>query len=150
VSVLVGEVAQMRELQERIAPVLTGQSPSEDSAEVLRRVQAMLSNADRDAMIRDAAKVHNLIHEVAPDDMYPCDHLIDMLSSCTSAIRFGFEAPCHSRHAAEAANHIWKQKYGVRLFDSFTPAWQKDWARAQLREAILRLALTPAPLSPTV
>jgi hypothetical protein len=92
-------------------------------------------------MIASAALVHNLCHELNPEDAYPTNHTIDMLSSCASAIRFGLEKPCRSRHAADAAGHIWKQRYGLRLFDSFTPAWQKDWTRVQLQEAILRLAL---------
>ncbi len=101
----------------------------------------MLTLTDHDAMICRAAEAHAFIREVAPEDAYPCDHLIDMLSSCVSAIRFGLEKPCHSRHAAKAANHIWKHKYGVKLFDNFTPAWQKDWSRAMLQEAILSLAI---------
>jgi hypothetical protein len=145
VSVLVSEVADIRGMQERICGIagVLEKEPSRDSGEVLRRVQALLSLGDvaqtAQTLIDGAAEVHNFIHEVAPEDAYPCDHLIDMLSSCVSALRFGLEMPCHSRHAAEAANHIWKHKYGVRLFDSFTPAWQKDWARAQLQEAIFRL-----------
>jgi len=55
-----------------------------------------------------------------------------------------WKQPCHSRHAAEASNHIWKHKYGVTLFDDCTPAWQKDWARRQFQDAILRLALIAA------
>lgn len=79
-----------------------------------------------------------------PDDG-PCDHLLDMLSSCASAIRFGLEKPCTSRYAAAAANHIWSHLYGVHLFDQFTDEWQKDWARAQLQAAITGLALAHQP-----
>lgn len=122
-------------------------APSSDSAEVLRRIQELFLLGGvaqtSQTLIDGAAEVHSFIHDVAPEDAYPCDHLIDMLSSCVSAVRFGLEKPCHSRHAAEAANHVWKHKYGVRLFDSFTSAWETDWARAMLQEAITRLALKP-------
>ena len=101
----------------------------------------MLALKNRQALIDGAAEVHSFIHEVEGSEDGPCDHLIDMLSSCVSAIRFGLEKPCHSRHAAAAASHIWKHLYGVSLFDSFTPEWEKDWARAQLQEAILRRAI---------
>jgi hypothetical protein len=124
VRVLVSEVADIRQMHASIAGITK-----------------TLTLADPDAMICRAAEAHAFIRGVAPEDAYPCDHLIDMLSSCVSAIRFGLEKPCHSRHAAQAANHIWKHKYGVSLFDNFTPAWQKDWARAMLQEAVLSLAL---------
>lgn len=141
VRVLVDEVATIREFAVGIVG-LTGKMPSNDSGEVLQCVVKMLlSDASRAALIGQSAATHDFIHEAYPDDTYPADHLIDMLSSCVSAIRFGLERPCHSRHAAEASNHIWKHKYGVSLFDSFTPAWQKDWARAMLQEAILRLGI---------
>ncbi len=141
VDVLVSNIAEMRETAATIAPILTGKPPSDDSATVLVKVGALLTLGERDKMIAYAAEVHNFIHEVAPDDAYPCDHLIDMLSSCVSAVRFGLEKPCHSRHAAEAASHIWKQRYSIRLFDDFTSAWQRDWTRAQLQKAILNAAL---------
>lgn len=144
VSVLVGQIAEMRETQARIAD-LTGNAPSSDSAEVLARASALLAISDHEKMIEASVGLHNFIHEVAPDDAYPCDHLIDMVSSCVSAIRFGLETPCRSRHAAEAASHIWRFRYGITLEDCFTPAWRKDWTRAQLQRAILALA----PISPT-
>ena len=84
-------------------------------------------------MIDEAAKVHDFIHSVSSDEDYPCDHLIDMLSSCVSAIRFGLEKPCFSRHAASAATHIWRHRYGVTLEDEFTYGWAKDWTRAMLQ-----------------
>lgn len=86
--------------------------------------------AERDHM---CAALHRQLDQ--PDDG-PCNHLLDMLSSCVSAVRFGLEVPCHSRHAAEAANHVWKHKYGVRLLDECTSDWQKDWARRKLTQAI--------------
>lgn len=143
VRVLVSHVAQMRALQEQIKDV-TGKAPSAGSAEVLARTLDMLAANDPETLIPKAAAVHELSDELNPDEAYPTDHLIDMLSSCASAIRFGLEVPCHSRHAAEAANHVWKRLYGVSLFDSFTPAWEKDWACAQFRAAV---ALRYAELS---
>lgn len=143
VSGLVREVDEMREWRKRIAdiPGVLEESPSDDSGEVLLRACEMLAVRGREALIAEAANIHHFISQVEGPEDGPCDHLIDMVSSCVSAIRFGLETPCHSRHAAEAANHIWRKKYGVRLEDQFTPAWQKDWARAKLQEAILRLAL---------
>lgn len=139
VQVLVSHIALMRAMQAQLAGV-TGNSPSADSEAVLGRVLDMLNLKHRDALITRCSEVHEFIHQVAPDEAYPCDHLIDMLSSCVSAIRFGLEYPCMSRHASSAGQHIWKHVYGIRLFDSFTPAWEKDWLRAQLREAILLMA----------
>ncbi len=69
-----------------------------------------------------------------PDDG-PYNRIIEMLSSIVSAIRFGLEVPCHSRHAAHAAGHIWEHKYGIRLFDECTSDWQKDWMRRQIGTA---------------
>ncbi len=142
VAVLVTQVADIRGMNVQISDLCKDDAgrPSDNSGEILRRVREMLADGDRDGMIQDAAKVRGFIREALSEGTYPTDHLIDMLSSCVSAIRFGLEKPCRSRHAAEAANHIWKHRYGVRLFDSFTPAWQKDWTRAQLREAIFRLS----------
>lgn len=137
VSELVSHVASMRSIDEQLKDVLTSGGPSEDSERVLKRVLHMLTTNKPDLLKKRAASIHLLIHRVAPDDMYPCDHLIDMLSSCVSAIRFGLEIPCHSRHAADAAQHVWKRVYGISLFDSFTPAWEKEWARAQLQNAII-------------
>lgn len=138
VSVLVEWVAEGRETQERIAH-LTKAPPSSDSAEVLRDVRELLRLDNRESMLKRSAEIHNFIHEVAPEDAYPCDHLIDMLSSCVSAIRFGLEIPCHSRHAAAAASHVWKQRYGISLFDEYTSAWENDWARHQLQRAITNM-----------
>ncbi len=152
VTVLVSQIADIRGMQARIAeiPGIVAAShpmPSDDSGEVLRRVQNLCSLGalaqTKQTMIDGAAEVHSFIHEVAPDNAYPCDHLIDMLSSCVSAIRFGLEVPCHSRHAAEAASHIWRKRYGLTLEDEFTWAWAKDWTRAQMQDAISRLVLNP-------
>ena len=138
VSVLVGHVAAMREMKSLLSENVGTEAPSDDSGEVLRQAEGMLTCETAGLMLDKAADIHSFIHEVAPDDAYPCDHLIDMLSSCVSAIRFGLEVPCRSRHAAGAASHIWKHVYGVTLFDSFTPKWKCEWARAQFQEAIFR------------
>lgn len=144
VRVLVDEIERMREL--KVALVKMGcKAPSDDSKTVLALVRTMLNETDRNKLVAAVAAAHDLIHEVAPDDMYPCDHLIDMLSSCVSAIRFGLESPCHSRHAASAAQHVWKKLYGISREDKYTSNWENDWARAKLQEAIL--SLVPAPAS---
>lgn len=141
---LVAAVEERREVQSRIAHV-THRPPSEGSGEVLALANRMLSwpttTADR---IAAAGVVHDAAHRLNPEGVYPTDHLIDMLSSCASAIRFGLEIPCRSRHAAGAANHVWKQRYGVSLFDSETPSWEREWARKRLLSAILSLLPTPA------
>lgn len=140
VSVLAGHVDSMRYIKSYCVK-LGGEAVSDESAKVLEMVAAVLATNDFDSLKDKCADIHNYIHTVAPDDAYPCDHLIDMLSSCVSAVRFGIEKRCHSRHAADAAQHVWKQLYGISLFDSHTPAWEKEWARAQLQTAILsRLA----------
>lgn len=137
VSVLVGQIARMRDIREQIADLTIDGGPSADSGKVLKRVLHMLTTNNPSLLIKRAESIHRLIHRVAPDDAYPCDHLIDMLSSCVSAIRFGLEKPCQSRHAANAAQHVWKHLYGISLFDGFTPNWEKEWIRAQLQDAII-------------
>lgn len=137
VAVLVSSIASMRYTQEKVAEMTGGKMPSADSEAVLGRVLEMLASTDYDLLTGKAAEVHTFIHSVYSDEAYPCDHLIDMLSSCVSAIRFGLEKPCHSRHAAAACSDVWKQVYNIRQFDRYTPKWEHDWARAQLQEAIM-------------
>jgi hypothetical protein len=137
---LVRQVAHTRQMEAAISG-LTGAAPSEESAEMLRLAENMLAASEPEELIARAARVHNF--DPNPDDG-PCDHLIDMLSSCASAIRFGLEKPCHSRHAASAAQHIWRRTYGIRLEDDITPHWSKHWARVQLGRAITGLALAGA------
>lgn len=140
VSVLVNEIEEMRDLRERLSSIegISTPAPSSDSAVVLEAAKIMLAAPDTKTRIIAAEEVHNLTHRLNPDEG-PCDHLIDMLSSCASAVRFGLEWPCRSRHAASAADHIWKHVYGISRFDEFTSNWRNDWARAQLQTAILRL-----------
>jgi hypothetical protein len=144
VRTLVAEVADMRELADRLSQY-TGKAPSTGSAEVLALAEEMLT-ASPDELVHRAGAVHDACDRLNPEDTHPTDHLIDMLSSCASAIRFGLETPCRSRHAASAADHIWKHKYGVRLFDQSTPRWQKEWTRGKLLEAVISL-LPPDALS---
>lgn len=136
VSVLVSQVAGMREMQMHISTVVGGKLPSQASEDILRRVEIMLASDDP---LSETEELHSFADEVSPDDAHSCDHLIDMLNSCVSAIRFGLETPCRSRHAAEAASHIWGKLYGISLFDEFTPKWEGEWARAQFQEAMFRL-----------
>jgi hypothetical protein len=148
VRVLVGRVSEMRAWGIRISE-LTGKRTSENSAEVLAQVEAMLALTDHKEMVVRCGAVHDFIHAVQPDDLTPCDHFIDMLLSCVSAVRFGLETPHMSRHAASAAQHVWRHLYGVSLFDSNTPAWENDWARMQLQGAIFSLvADDPNPSTP--
>lgn len=136
---LFAEIDSQRWLLDRVSKV-GGKPPSEASGEVLglarRMFDANLSRTYRRAMavqVHDACRLHN------PDDAYPTDHLIDMISSCASAIRFGLEAPCRSRHAAEAARHVWGQAYGISRFDNETPEWLHSWSRMRLISALVSL-----------
>jgi hypothetical protein len=137
VARLVGEIASERDMQAAISHV-TGKPPSEQSAEALRLAQDMVSASDPGELVGRAALLHDFDHNPGEG---PCDHLIDMLSSCASAIRFGLEVPCASRHAAHASNHVWRRLYGIRREDSITAHWSKHWARVQLQHAITDLAL---------
>lgn len=135
VKVLVSQVDDIRR-HHRFMANHGGPPPTAEADETFNRVHLIFGQTTIDGLIKFAAEAHDYIHTVHSDEG-PCDHLIDMLSSCVSAIRFGLEIPCHSRHASEAAGHIWKHLYGVRLFDSYTSAWQHDWTRSKLQEAIL-------------
>lgn len=141
---LVREVSDMRCMQSSIAH-LTLITPSKESGKVLALSNKMLAFHESETadMIKMAARVHDLCHELNPDEKTPTDHLIDMYSSCASAIRFGLETSCSSRHAASAAQHVWERKYGLQLFDGHTPAWEKEWARSKMTDAII--ALLPPP-----
>lgn len=140
VSVLVETIAERMGWNTSLAEVIKFGGPTDGAIELLDRVRRMLAAHPND-MIALAALAHDYVHEFCPEDANPTDHDCDMLSSCISAIRFGLEKPCRSRHAASAAEHIWRKRYGVTLADRFTSGWQEDWARAQMQEAILRLHL---------
>lgn len=135
VSVLVSQIEHIRYVDEKIVG-MTGRPPTENSAKAISFMRETLTRGDRSLLIKGAADVHDFVHEVNPDEG-PCDHMVDMISSCASAIRFGLERPCGSRHAAAAASHIWEKVYGIKLFDEFTPNWQKEWARAKFQQAII-------------
>lgn len=132
---LVEEVEDKRLMTGKIAHVLA-HKPSEASLEVLALAKTMIA----DGTVESAAAVHDAAHPLNPEDAYPTDHYIDVLSSCASAVRFGQEMPCHSRHAASAAQHVWKFLYGVSRFDGYTPAWEKDWACKIMQRALIALA----------
>lgn len=135
------KVATMRGMQERIGKLLVPNGlPSAGSATVLELARIMVAQTTVERMVEVAEQVHDLCDELNPEEKYPTDHLIDMISSCASAIRFAFDSPCQSRHAAAAAYHVWKHRYGVTLFDRFTGEWQKDWTHAVLGDAILDFA----------
>ena len=136
VAELVEKIGEMRWTAAKLAD-FGAPPPSEESEIILLSVQKMLSG-DIDTIVQKAAEIHDAIHIVNPDEG-ECDHLIDMLSSCVSAIRFGLEKPCASRHAAEAANHVWSKLYGVTLFDRHTSEWQNSWARSKFEQALIGL-----------
>lgn len=142
VARLVSEIASERSMEAAIAHV-TGKPPSEKSVGALRLAQDMITARDPGELIARAALLHDFDHMNNPDEG-PCDHLIDMLSSCASAIRFGLETPCASRHATEASNHVWRRLYGIKREDNITPHWSKHWARIQLQNAITDLAIDRA------
>lgn len=134
VRVLVGHVRDMRVMHDRVR----GGAPSLDSHQALVMADDMLTSIGRAEMIARAAAIHDQFIE-------PDDHLVDMVKSCASAIRFGLETSCRSRHAAEAAGHIWRRRYGLSLFDSHTPDWSHDWTRGQVQTAIINLLPRPSP-----
>lgn len=134
---LLAEVQEQHNLSVSVARY-TSKKPPEETADALALAWVMVASPLRE-ILSVAAAVHDLSHQLNPDDTYPTNHTIDMISSCASAIRFGLESPCASRHAAEASNHVWKHVYGVSRFDRNTPAWQHEWARSKLHSAIISL-----------
>ncbi len=137
VCVLVDEIDDLIQVAKKIAH-LTGKEIPSGTEEAVDRVRAVLALRDRDKLIEDAALAHETVH--APDGVIPCNHYMDMLSSCVSAIRFGFEQPCQSRHAAAAADHVWQHVYGVSRFDKHSHKWGKQWARVKFYEALGAIA----------
>lgn len=141
VEALVDEVSDMIAWRSAIyGEQANHQWNTSDAAEALVAVKELVKESYRSSAETRATKcadLHNdILHE--PDDG-PCNRFIGMLSSCVSAVRFGLEIPCRSRHAAEAASHIWKYRYGVTLFDRHTTKWEHDWARHKLHQAIMSL-----------
>jgi hypothetical protein len=132
VSVLVDEIDGMMGISRQIQH-LTDEKVSVGAEEALKCVKDLLLVKGRKDLIKASESAHRVTY-VSDDG--PCDHNIDMLSSCVSAIRFGLEIPSMSRHAAEAANHIWKFRYGVSLFDRHSSGWSKEWSRSKFYEAL--------------
>lgn len=136
VGVLVWHISDMREMAELLGKH-GGKAPTAGSARAIEAAFRMLETPIED-LINASEVVHNLCHELNPEEG-PCDHLIDMISSCASVIRFGLEKPCKSRHAASAADHVWRHKYGLKLFDHLTGNWQRDWTRHQMQMALINM-----------
>lgn len=143
VAVLVAEIADRRAMEEKIAPV-TGYLPTNDSLQFLGMVEVMLKSRI-DLMIGLAAEIHDHHAMNGFEEAEPCDLLVELFSSCTSAIRFGLEDSCRSRHTAQAAQDVWKYKYGLRLFDLNTSKWEKDWARTIFVQALACLLFPSKP-----
>lgn len=129
---LVGEVEDMVKIESHLSS-LTGKEIPAETGEAIDRVKKLLDISDREGLIAAASEAHGSVHV---SDYGPCNHYIDMLSSCVSAIRFGLEQPCRSRHAAEAANHVWKHKYRIGLFDKHSNDWGRQWAKIKFYEAL--------------
>lgn len=141
VGQLVDEIETKREITDRCAG-FTGKPVSEGSGQAIKAARHMLAGQGVAELIGRSKALHALCDELNPEEPYPThptDHLIDMLSGCASAIRFGLETPCRSRHAASAAGHVWKQVYGVSLFDSRTPEWENSWARSIFQDALVSM-----------
>lgn len=149
VAELLSEVQHHHDMAVSIADY-TGKVPPESSSLALGLAWVMVRASLRE-ILASAAAVHDLAHELNPDEAYPTNHTIDMVSSCASAIRFGLEEKAwSSRHAAAASNHVWKRVYGVSRFDRNTPAWQHEWARSKLLSAIVSLLPTEATTANSV
>lgn len=136
-SVLLSEIEQMCSFSVSVQG-LTGKQPSEKSLECIALTRKMVelplpSITEGAKAVHDFCRAHNSEHS------YPTNHLLDMLSSVASVVRFGLEKTSRSRHAAEAASHIWLHRYGIKLQDGFTSAWARVQSWAKLQEAILLL-----------
>lgn len=140
-DVLLDVIDGMRSMEVAISR-LTGKTPSLASGEALTLAKAMLRNTDRTKIIEDAASVHDFCSRNNPEE---ADRIIDMVSSCASIVRFGLEVPCHSRHAASAAELVWRTRYGVSLFDQYTGNWCKDWTCAMIEKALIQQIPNPEP-----
>ncbi len=147
VGVLIDEIADMRALEVMISdiPGVARKSPSEASSTAIQVAKDMLLSA---TPIESAAALHDYCHEWNPEGAYPSDRLIDLVSGCASAVRFGLEIPCHSRHAADAASWVWKTKYGIRCEDKHTSGWAKDWSRHVMTQALASFLPAPPPQPP--
>ena len=151
VRVLIDQIEDRFIMQSALSSI-TGKEPNDNAKKAIEAAKEMLSFAEQNDMVQSAANVHSLCDELNPENSYPTDHLIDMVSSCASAIRFSFEQPCNSRHAANAADHVWKLRYGISFFDKQTSNWKNDWSRSIFETAMLNLmqmehrSIKPFPL----
>ena len=134
ISVLVCEISDMVQTANTITR-LTEQYVPSGTDKAINMVRNLLVLSHRSDLITAAANAHESPVLFVPDEG-PCNHYVDMLSSCVSAIRFGLEQPCRSRHAAAAAHHIWKHRYGITLFDNHSHDWGRQWAKAKFYEAL--------------
>ena len=137
VALLVDSIAQRRRETQLMTDLFGGKKPTDQSGRMLDLAAKMFEGACRQEAIAAATAVHDLGHELGLSEQYPCDHLSDMVMSCASAVRFGFESPCHSRHAAAAAGHVWEKIYACDRLDNHTMRWAKDWAKAKFIEALI-------------
>ena len=143
VGELVAEIDQHASIKRVMAKMTGRTAEAAPEDEVLTRAVEMICAPDDRRRIALAVAVHGLCDERNPDDAYPTNHTIDMLSSCASAIRFGLEPRVQgigSRHAAEAASHVWKQVYGLTRLDEHTNAWRKSWACGKMAIAAAALS----------
>lgn len=137
VGELVAEVEFMMGIADRIKNI-TGHVNSEPAAAALAVAGLMVTAKTVDMAKAAASQVHDISHAAGEE---VADRPLEMLSACASAIRFGMEVPCRSRHAAEAARMVWQRRYGVTLSDRLSPAWAKDWARTVFQRAVARMAV---------
>lgn len=130
ISVLIDEIKDMYFIDKMLEKV-GGKPPSSDSKKMLSQAEILLKINDVSQLISACREIHNTFTANCP--------YTDMLYSCVSALRFGLEVPCHSRHAASATGHIWKKKYGITLFDKNSNRWEKDWGKVKFYEALSKL-----------
>jgi len=112
-----------------------------DARRSIDKLKQVLAADDPATLVAGAGAVHDLIHAFQWQGNW-ASHVFDIVGSLASALRFGLDERDEfgSRHAAEAANHLWRHEYGVSKFDEFTGDWQKSWACAQFDEGMKRLA----------
>ncbi len=132
ISAIVSEIDGMVRTARQLSQII-GEDVPDETEEALEAVKNVLKHSNREELIKAEARARRTVYVL---DEGPCNHYVDMLSSCLSAIKFGLERPCLSRHPADAADHVWKRKYGISLFDRHTSAWRKQWTRDKLYEAL--------------
>lgn len=137
VGELVREVGEMVAITIALSSV-TGKQVSQAAAAALPIAQMMCARQNIPEAKRLAEQVHDISFAAGEE---VADRPLEMLTACASAICFGLELPCRSRHAAAAAAQIWGQKYGVKLSDQHSPDWQQQWARVVFHTALATAAL---------